>query len=174
MRITLLYLVLCGMGIFLTFLPRQNSPGSSTSATPFPGWPGQLEGQPLDPIPLPPKEAQFLRGFPGQTASFSSPDGRWILRWVTEPTRRLHPARHCFAGAGYTIKPGGILRDGWEQDWGCFHAEKDGKSWEVRERIRDDRGQSWTDVSAWYWAAALGRTQGPWWVQTRIMEEPGG
>jgi hypothetical protein len=33
---------------------------------------------------------------------------------------------------------------------------------QVCERIYDQAGASWTDVSSWYWDAALGRSQGPW------------
>ena len=168
MKITLLYLALCALGFSLTFIPRQTTAISNPPAIPFPGWPEELEGQPVEPVSLPPREAEFLRGFPGETASFSGPSGRWIVRWVTEPTRRLHPARHCFAGSGYAITPRGIVRDDWEQCWGCFEAAKDGNRWEVRERITDAQGHSWTDVSAWYWSAVWGKTRDPWWVYTRV------
>jgi hypothetical protein len=33
----------------------------------------------------------------------------------------------------------------------------------VYERIYDVAGNSWSDVSAWYWAALLGKSAGPWW-----------
>src|SRR5262249_19477717 len=33
----------------------------------------------------------------------------------------------------------------------------------VCELIRDERGQNWPDVSAWYWHALLGWTHSPWW-----------
>jgi hypothetical protein len=36
----------------------------------------------------------------------------------------------------------------------------------VREVIADSHGNRWTDVSAWYWAAVRGETQGPWWAIT--------
>ena len=29
--------------------------------------------------------------------------------------------------------------------------------------IRDERGETWPDVSAWYWHAMLGSIPGPWW-----------
>jgi len=168
-KIPLLYLLLCLLGFAATWIPRNGAADATASSMNFPGWPHQWEGQEIEPQPLSPKEARFLQGFPGETGSFSDRDGKWILRWVTEPTRRLHPARHCFAGSGYDIQPRGLVRDGWEKDWGCFEARKDGINWEVRERITDAAGNAWTDVSAWYWSAALGRTHGPWWVQTRII-----
>jgi exosortase/archaeosortase family protein len=169
LKLSLLYLLLCLLGFAATWIPRTGAADATSSTMTFPGWPHQWEGQEIEPLPLSPKEAQFLQGFPGKTGSFSDQDGKWILRWVTEPTRRLHPARHCFAGSGYDIQPRGLVRDGWEKDWGCFEARKDGINWEVRERITDAAGNAWTDVSAWYWSAALGRTHGPWWVQTRIL-----
>lgn len=168
-KIPLLYLLLCLLGFAATWIPRSGDADATASSTAFPGWPHQWEGQEIEPLPLSAKEARFLQGFPGQTGSFSDRDGKWILRWVTEPTRRLHPARHCFAGSGYDIQPRGLVRDGWEKDWGCFEARQSGTAWQVRERITDAAGNSWTDVSAWYWSAALGRTHGPWWVQTRIL-----
>jgi len=30
----------------------------------------------------------------------------------------------------------------------------------------DGRGGHWTDVSAWYWSALLGSSEGPWWALT--------
>jgi hypothetical protein len=36
----------------------------------------------------------------------------------------------------------------------------------VRERIYTAAGDSWTDVSSWYWQAVLERTTGPWWAIT--------
>lgn len=173
MKVPLLYLMLCGLGFLLTLTPNPTvrNPQAADSSATFPGWPTQLEGRALEPMELPPREARFLRGFPGHTACFASPEGRWIVRWVTEPTRRLHPARHCFAGAGYTITPRGLVRDGWEKQWNSFDAGREGTTREVRERITDAAGRSWTDVSAWYWSALLGQTQGPWWVYTRITEE---
>jgi exosortase/archaeosortase family protein len=168
-KIPLLYLLLCLLGFAATWIPRTGAADATSSTMTFPGWPHQWEGQEIEPLPLSAKEARFLQGFPGQTGSFSDRDGKWILRWVTEPTRRLHPARHCFAGSGYDIQPRGLVRDGWEKDWGCFEARQGGTAWQVRERITDAAGNSWTDVSAWYWSATLGRTRGPWWVQTRIL-----
>jgi len=32
----------------------------------------------------------------------------------------------------------------------------------VCERIEDARGLAFTDASAWFWAAQLGRSTGPW------------
>jgi hypothetical protein len=50
--------------------------------------------------------------------------------------------------------------------WSCFDAKRKGSTLFVRERIHDDTGQAWTDVSSWYWAAVLSDTAGPWWALT--------
>ncbi|MDX6766494.1 MAG: archaeosortase/exosortase family protein [Candidatus Methylacidiphilales bacterium] len=170
-RVVLFFPVLCLFGLGLTFLPHPGPKPDAITSTGFPGWPSSLEGRALESVPLSAKEAAFLRDFPGHTAAFQDEDGRWIVRWVTAPTRRLHPARHCFAGSGHQIQPEGIVRDGWETLWGSFQASKEGQTWTVRERIGDAAGNNWTDVSSWYWAAVLGRTQGPWWVYTRITQD---
>jgi hypothetical protein len=44
-------------------------------------------------------------------------------------------------------------------------ATRNGRTMRVRERIYDDAGHNWTDVSAWYWAALFGG-DGPWWAVT--------
>jgi hypothetical protein len=44
----------------------------------------------------------------------------------------------------------------------CFTASKAGVALRVCEHIQDAGGQDFADTSAWYWAAALGRSQGPW------------
>jgi len=33
----------------------------------------------------------------------------------------------------------------------------------VRQVIRDERGESWPDVSAWYWNALFASSSAPWW-----------
>jgi len=49
----------------------------------------------------------------------------------------------------------------------CFNAARDGRQLRVCERIVDAAGVSFTDTSAWYWNAALGRSRGPWLAVTR-------
>ena len=44
----------------------------------------------------------------------------------------------------------------------CFTARKGDVALRVCEQIEDAQGQHFADTSAWYWAAALGRSQGPW------------
>lgn len=44
----------------------------------------------------------------------------------------------------------------------CFTARKGDVALRVCEQIEDAHGQRFADPSAWYWAAALGRSTGPW------------
>ena len=44
----------------------------------------------------------------------------------------------------------------------CFTARKDGVALRVCEQIEDAAGRRFADTSAWYWAAALGQSTGPW------------
>ncbi|MEW6730399.1 MAG: hypothetical protein AB1489_03570, partial [Acidobacteriota bacterium] len=50
--------------------------------------------------------------------------------------------------------------------WGAFKASGGKETLTVYERIYDQNGNGWTDVSAWYWAAILGKTESPWWAIT--------
>ncbi len=116
--------------------------------------------------PLGERERRFAAGFPGEIARFHDGTSELVLRRVTRPTRRLHPAAECFAGLGYAITPlpperiDGVL-------WGRFLAVSGGERLLVRERLAAASGDgAWSDVSAWYWAAAWGRTEGPWWALT--------
>jgi hypothetical protein len=134
----------------------------------FPGWPSHWGGRALRPLPLAEREKAFARGFPGRIGRFENGEAQLILRHVTRPTRRLHPAVDCFRGSGYDTRPLSGRRDEAGRSWGCFLATRDGRRLRVCERIEDGAGGSWSDVSSWYWAALLGRSAGPWWAVTRI------
>ncbi|MEM7147603.1 MAG: hypothetical protein AAF591_20990 [Verrucomicrobiota bacterium] len=141
----------------------------------FTGWPESFEGRNLVQYDLSEREAAFAESFPGKVGLFGS-DGeagmgekRVIMRWVQVPTRRLHSSGDCLRAMGYAIEPGKIMRDGRGQRWATFLARKDGSVMKVRERFYTAKGgEEWTDVSAWFWAAAMGRTEGPWWGVTVV------
>jgi exosortase/archaeosortase family protein len=140
-----------------------HAPGRAAAVAGFPGWPGEHEGRTLTPLPLTDREAAFVRDFPGRIARFSDGSREIILRWVAEPTRRLHPASDCFRGSGYAITPLPLRRDVSGAAMGCFRATRGGEVMTVCEQIRDGAGTRWSDASSWYWEAMLGRSQGPWW-----------
>jgi hypothetical protein len=129
-------------------------------------WPRELDGRPLRPLALGVVEQRFAARFPGAIGRFD--DGRRvvILRHVVAPTRMLHPAADCFRGLGYAIADERLERaaDGGLQR--CFRAERGDARLRVCERIRDADGRVYTDASSWFWAAALGRSRGPWLATT--------
>jgi hypothetical protein len=134
----------------------------------FPGWPTHFEGRTLKPLELSEREVHFARDFPGRIAKYSDGQRTVIFRWVTRETRKLHPAADCFQGAGYRAHslPAGL--DSQQALWGRFNAVKGSETFQVSERISDDQGNGWADVSAWYWAALLRKSTGPWWAMTVI------
>jgi len=129
-------------------------------------WPTQFEGRPLRPVPLTARERVFLEGFPGAVARFTDGERDIVMRWVTQPTRRLHPASDCYRGVGYSVATPRIVADASGVQWRCFVATRAGERRDVCESLRDREAGRWTDVSAWYWAAALEHSQGPWLVTT--------
>ena len=144
---------------------------SSSPDSAFPGWPTKWEGRALQPLPLTTREERFASGFPGRIGRFSDGRRELILRWVTLPTRKLHPSADCFRGDGWRVKPAGLRLGPDGTAWGAFDATKETQRLMVREQYRDAEGRTWSDVSSWYWAAALGRSRGPWWV-TVAVENP--
>jgi hypothetical protein len=144
-------------------------PGSAArerAAVPLPPWPREIQGRALTRVPLADSERRFLAGFPGDVARFSDGERDVILRWVTQPTRRLHPADDCYRAWGYAVGVPTIHADRDGVRWRCFAVRKDGRSRLVCEQVRDTEGAHWTDVSSWYWAATFDRTRGPWLVTT--------
>lgn len=137
----------------------------------FPGWPTTFEGRPLRALELTDIEQRFVRSFPGRIGRFSDGRREIIMRWIAAPTRKLHAASDCFKGGGYRVTPLPLeTTDG--ASWGAFSAGRRGQLLHVREAIVDTGGQRWTDVSAWYWAAVRGETQGPWWAITVAAAGP--
>ena len=100
-------------------------------------------------------------------------DGRrkLIIRWTTSATRKLHPASDCFEGIGYSIKPLPLFVDKTGARWESFIATRGSERLRVYERIYTDTGESWTDVSAWYWSASGENSVGPWWAVTIAGKE---
>ncbi len=109
----------------------------------------------------------FASGFPGIVKIFSDGQRDYIVRWVTNYTRQLHPSSDCFRASGYQIEFGPLVEaDG--ASWSSFIAEKEKLRLKVRERTYDQIGNSYTDVSQWFWSACLGKTRGPWWSITVV------
>jgi hypothetical protein len=175
MRLTLIYITACLVAALVPFLPMRTETQRSLA---FPGWPTHFAGRVLQQLPLSVREQRFDTGFPGHVARFTDGQREIILRWVTQETRKLHPSTHCLQGAGYAIQPLPLWTDPVGSRWGCALAQRGTETLRVCERLATqlepasaaDQSAAampgWTDVSSWYWAAFLGKTNGPWWAIT--------
>lgn len=155
-----LFLISC---LVATIIPFFNLSTPTTSTAQFPGWPSHFEGKPLRQLPLTNLENGFLKGFPGQIGRFTDGSREIIIRWVTQETRQLHPSIDCYKGLGYLIHPLPLVSDSQGHLWGAYKVSCGSRNYLVKERIFDQAGNNWSDVSAWYWSALLNKTQGPWW-----------
>ena len=131
-------------------------------------WPTEWDGAPLRPLAMSALEQRFAAQFPGHIARFDHGRDVVVLREVQRPTRMLHPAADCYRGLGYRIDDARLERDAQDRLWRCFIAERGGRRVRVCERIVDAQGVSFTDASAWFWAASLGQSSGPWRAVTRV------
>jgi len=162
MRTLALFLSACLVAALVPLLSTR--PGESAAG--FPGWPDSFEGRPLHAETLNRIEQEAERDFPGRIGRFTDGQRQIVFRWISRPSRTLHPAEVCFRGLGCRVVPGPLTLDNQGILWSTFMAERAGERMAVRSIIRDVQGQSWQDVSGWFWAAALGRSAGPWWAIT--------
>lgn len=161
------YLIACLIAALTPFVSaRFETPPARAAVLTFPGWPTRFEGKTLTPLPLNDIENRFATNFPGKIARFSDGEREIIVRWVTEATRKLHSASECFQGLGYRVKPLAVYRDEKGSLWTSFAATNEARQLRVRERIHSDSGETWTDVSAWYWSALRHEGSGSWWAIT--------
>jgi hypothetical protein len=157
--------IMCAVAAIVPLLSSRSESalGPRVSA---PAWPTHFEAKPLRSLPLGLREQRFAADFPGRIARFTDGEREIVIRWVSRETRMLHPASDCFRGLGYSITPQPLSVDTTGARWGGFIASRGDQRLDVRERIYDNSGNEWTDVSAWYWAAATGKSEGPWWAVT--------
>lgn len=164
-----LIIVLIHLGAALIPFATKHDAAASTQRG-FPGWPTELAGRPLNPLPMTAQERGFSQGFPGKISRFSDGNREIIIRYVERPTRRLHPSADCLRGSGYRVSTQPLRRDGEGRLWGCVLAARDGERYRVCEHIRDGVGNGWYDVSSWFWSVMLQGGEGPWWAIT-VAEE---
>jgi hypothetical protein len=143
--------------------PFATRSSGAVASAPFPGWPTHYDGRALTELPLTPREMGFTQDFPGRVGRFSDGRREIIIRWLGTPTRKLHSAADCFRGSGYATTPIAARKSSDGSTMGCFRATLHGVSVTVCEMIRDERGGSWSDVSAWYWDGMLRSSPPPWW-----------
>lgn len=155
----------CALAAFAPFAVSRSP--QANRAEEFGAWPTHFENRLLTPLPLSAREERFAEDFPGRIGRFTDGEREIIIRYVTEATRRLHSSADCFAAIGYRIEPQSVRVDSNGARWGCFVATRGEESLRVYERIHDEEGNAWVDVSEWYWATVLrGETRGAWWAIT--------
>jgi hypothetical protein len=157
------FVIACSLA---ALIPLQQSPTvSNASELDFDGWPSEFNGEELFPIDEPDNEALAIR-FDGKIGRFQFGHDNLVIRWVSKPSRSVHPAADCFRANGYKIHDEKLCSSKNNQLWRCFEVTRNNERFSVRERIFDKNGSAWTDTSSWYWAATLGKTEGPWWFYT--------
>lgn len=146
-----------------TLRPVPPSPGSARD------WPAEFEGETLIPVPLSAREERFAAVFPGEIRIFTTSSGRTIiLRHVTRVSRMLHSSADCLRGAGADVIPAPAHRDSAGRMWSaCKVSGLPGIS-RMREIIHGNDDQTFSDPSAWFWAALTGSSKGPWLAVTLI------
>jgi len=164
-------IIIIGLHLAVFFVPfTETQDHTATSMTSFQQWPDKFEGRSLQRLPITEKEQGFSQGFPGKIARFTDGSREIIMRYIEQPSRKLHPSADCLRGAGYTVDSQPIKRDQTGELWGCVLAKKNNLNYRVCERIFDQSGNSWYDVSSWFWSVLLKNSQGPWLAIT-IAEE---
>jgi len=166
MRNLFIFLTACVLAAGIPFLPKPLD--FPTVEIPFPGWPSHFEGKSLKKLQLSEAEKRFYRNFPGHIAKFTDGKQVLIIRWVNRETRKLHSVKECFKSFGYQVRILPLWMDNEGKRWGSLEAIKNGKEALIHERIFDNDGKNFSDVSAWYWAARLGKTIAPWWAITIV------
>ncbi len=155
----------CVMGLCLLWSAAfaLRAPAAPAPTASFHEWPSHWDGVPLRPLALSEVEQRFADRFPGAIARLTDGRQTLVMREVNAPTRMLHPAADCYRALGYRIAQTRLERDAQARLWRCFVTEGPGaQKLRVCERIVDAEGAAFTDTSAWYWAAASGRSHGPW------------
>jgi exosortase/archaeosortase family protein len=149
--------------IAAALMPVISHPIASMPTTESPAnWPAEINGHKIIPVDSLAEERAFASDFPGQMKRFTDGTNSYFVRFVTQETRQLHPSSDCFKGLGYEIETHPIVVSPENIKWGAFEAVKAKSRYLILERIYDSSGHSSTDVSEWYWLAALGKTHGPW------------
>lgn len=141
-----------------------------TISSSFQAWPDEYEGLPIRQLAMSDKERGFSQNFPGKIARFTDGSREIIMRYIEQPSRRVHPSADCLRGSGYTVESQPLNRDQNNHLWGCVLATRNGVSYRICERIYDQSGNSWYDVSSWFWSVLLNNRQGPWWAVTIARE----
>lgn len=163
----------CVVAAVLPLLPRTAADRPAAAKATDVEWPTAFDDVRLEPLRLSASELAFSADFPGSIARFAAGEREIVVRYVTEATRRLHPAADCLRATGYDVAAIGPLVDDRGRLWASSIARRGDRSWRVLERIVDpSTAQVFTDASSWWWAAVLERSVGPWWAWTVLEPIP--
>lgn len=162
-KLPIIFLLAC---VFAFIAPFWGQKSANTIQTKSVEFPKTFADRQLQELELTEREKYFLEDFPGNVKRFTDGEREIIIRFVTEATRKLHPSSDCFSAIGYQIKPLPLKIDEKNNRWSCFSAKKDGDNLKVCERIYTETGESWTDVSAWYWSALSAVNANGYWAIT--------
>ncbi|MDA7518214.1 exosortase/archaeosortase family protein [bacterium] len=161
------HLLATAFGIFLiTLIPagtlRESPPTQFTPLT-------EYQGQPVEEVPLSPREEAFAENFPGQLRVYRVGNDSLIVRHVTKATRMLHPSYHCLKAEGFSISNSSFKTNPEGHRLSTYQAKLNKEHYLVSETIRSsDSSHHWTDVSAWYWHALFHPNSGPWIAETLL------
>ena len=152
--------------LLLLYLP-QNHDRQSKPSQQLGKFPKELFGRPLIKLELSAQDQRFAQNFPGKIGRFTDGEFRYIIRLCNNATRRVHSASECLKAQNNDIKhlPHVKVR---HLIWSEFEAIKNNQTKTIREIILDSQGQSWPDVSSWYWQALFRRAKAPYLIISRI------
>lgn len=162
------YVSICIMVTFVHVTEGSVEESSDISSLSEDDWSWFVVDSSWQEVPLTGFESRYSELFPGRIASFKNGDRSLILREVDRPTRMLHSAKDCYQAMGYQVKSMPIVKKMDGTFWSRSSAERGGDSVVIRERIISMDGQSWTDVSSWYWSAVMGKSRGAWYSITEV------
>lgn len=146
------------------------------NSTPAPPWPEPFRN--MREQPLTGTETRFAAEAGTSVARFTGNGRDWVLRWIPNASRRIHPAEECYRAAGWRVHPLPmrfiVPSDGSfaSARWGCFEAQRGTIGAEVCQTIIDGSDRSWSDVGSWWWAAIFHRTPAPWLAVEMITALP--
>lgn len=148
--------------------PLMSSSPQTTSLDAFSGWPPEFSDPKFQAVRLTKHESAFAESLPGRLGKFTDGRRQFLVQWIAEGSRLVHSSTDCLTKAGYTVKPDPIRIDSFGNRWAAYQATRQGQSYHIMERLYDDSGHEWHDVSTWYWAVLRQKTRGPWWMVTVI------
>ena len=119
-------------------------------------------------------ERRFAAGV--QMGRFHQDGCDWLVRWIRDASRRVHPAEECYRATGWRVQPrlsqvsavSDTRLPAQPRNWGCFAARRGAETVEVCQTIIDENGRSWSDVGSWWWSATFGKSKGPWLGLVRV------